>query len=69
MSIPKHKLNKLKSDLRGRSLKPVADKLGLTVEAVYATLTGKSHNENTISALIEYRDELKKKTQELISRI
>lgn len=69
MDIPKNKLNKLKNELRGNSLKPVAEKLEITEQAVRDALNGKHKNADAISALIEYRDELKARTQELVSRI
>lgn len=67
--ISKAKIKKLKRDLKGRSVKPVAEKLGISEVAVFATLRGASYNERTIIALIEYRDELELKAKEIESRI
>ena len=67
--IPKSKLKKLQKDLKGQTMKLVAERLGKSEQAVFATLRGDSYNEETIIALIEYRDEVKAKKEQIISKI
>ena len=67
--IPKSKLKKLKTDLKGQSLKDVADKLGKSEQSLYQVLSGKHYSQDTVEALIELRDKVKKEKQNLINRI
>ena len=67
--VPKSKLKKLQKDLKGKPMKPVADKIKKSEVHCYDILSGKYSNDETLEALIEYRDELKEKEKQLIDRI
>lgn len=74
MRIPLSKLHKLKNDLKGNGVLPVLEALnkkGITTtrQNIYNVLNGISFNGDILTELINYRDELKAKTQELVSRI
>lgn len=76
MVVPASKLNKLKNDLKGHGIDPVFHELkkkGITTtrQTIYNVLNGrnKNHNQEILSELINYRDVLKARTQELVSRI
>ncbi len=67
--VPKSKISKLKKELTGHSLKPVAGKLNISEMAIYNVLNLKTYNEKVIAACVDYRDELRAKSQQLAARI
>jgi hypothetical protein len=69
VKVPKNKINKLRKELAGRSLKPVASKLNVSEVAIYNVLNHKSYSERIIEACIDYRDELRCSTGALSARI
>lgn len=69
VKVPKKKINKLKTDLAGCSLKVVADRLKVTEAAIYKVLSNQSYSERIIEGCIVYRDELKKNANALSARI
>jgi hypothetical protein len=69
MKVSKTKLNKLQADLKGVSLKPLAEKLNKSEQALYLTLAGKTYTDENMTALIDYRDEVVEARKQLIDRI
>lgn len=69
MKLTKAKLKKLQNDLKGVSLKPLAEQEKKSEQALYRTLSGKNSNFENIKALVDFRDKVVQEKKEVFERI